>query len=34
MSVHQAETVNIYITITIANGDEDASPPLITVQGR
>lgn len=34
VAVHQAETVNINVYVTIANGDEDDNAPLITVQGR
>ena len=32
MPIGRVETMNVYITI--ANGDDDDAPPLITVQGR
>ena len=32
--LERVETVNIYITITIVNGDTGDDPPLITVRGQ
>ena len=32
--IGRVETMNVYITITIVNGGDDAAPPLITVQGQ